>query len=354
MAKTPALIPVNEPLIGEQEKKYVMECLETGWISSEGHFIRGFEEKWAAYCGMKYGVAVSNGTVALEIAVASLNLKLGDEVILPSFTIISCAQAITKARAIIEQVDWPCEVMKNYADSNLGCKRRVSSGLDWVFQTVEKAIILEDDCLPHPTFFRFCEEMLEKYRDDERVMHISGDNFQFGHKRGDASYYFSRYAHGWGWATWRRAWQYYDVDIKEWTTSSDKVKLLRVFSCRAERRFWRAMWDKVASRKIETWDYQWAFACLKQNALGIVPNVNLISNIGFGSDSTHTSGVSMLAYMPTAAMEFPLVHPRVFIRDVDADEHVGKLFFRMPSLIRRVAGRIKRFVFNYDVGTLDA
>jgi perosamine synthetase len=105
MAETPALIPVNEPLIGEQEKKYVMECLETGWISSEGHFIREFEESWAAYCGMKYGVAVSNGTVALDIAVSSLNLKPGEEVILPSFTIISCAQAITKANAVPVLVD---------------------------------------------------------------------------------------------------------------------------------------------------------------------------------------------------------------------------------------------------------
>jgi len=105
MTETPALIPVNEPLIGEQEKKYVMECLETGWISSEGRFIREFEEKWAAYCGMKYGVAVSNGTVALEIAVACLNLNLGDEVIMPSFTIISCAQAITKAKAVPVLVD---------------------------------------------------------------------------------------------------------------------------------------------------------------------------------------------------------------------------------------------------------
>ena len=105
MTENPAVIPVNEPLIGEQEKNYVLECLETGWISSEGRFIREFEEKWAAYCGMKYGVAVSNGTVALEIAVASLRLNPGDEVILPSFTIISCAQAITRANAVPVLVD---------------------------------------------------------------------------------------------------------------------------------------------------------------------------------------------------------------------------------------------------------
>lgn len=91
----PEMIPVNEPFIGDQESEYVVECLRTGWISSEGRFIREFEERWANYCGMAYGVAVSNGTVALEIAVACLDLQPGEEVILPSFTIISCAQAVT-------------------------------------------------------------------------------------------------------------------------------------------------------------------------------------------------------------------------------------------------------------------
>jgi hypothetical protein len=124
-------------------------------------------------------------------------------------------------RAVIETVDWPCEVLKNYSDVNLGCKIRVSSGLDWVFEQVEEAIILEGDCLPHPTFFRFCEELLETYRDDERIGMISGDNFQFGRKRGDASYYFSRYNHIWGWASWRRAWQHYDRNMAIWPKFRD-------------------------------------------------------------------------------------------------------------------------------------
>lgn len=265
----------------------------------------------------------------------------------PRLTRLGEVEKVAAARAIIEQVDWPCEVLKNYADSNLGCKRRISSGLDWVFQTVEKAIILEDDCLPHPTFFRFCEELLEKYRDDERVMHISGDNFQFGHKRGESSYYFSRYAHVWGWASWRRAWQNYDVQMRQWTFVESQRLLLRDFANPSERRFWNAKWDEVCMGKIDTWDFQWAFACLMQGSLSIVPNVNLVSNIGFGLDSTHTSGVSMVVNMPIVAVEFPLVHPRLFMRDVDADKYVSNLFFRMPSFIRRVAGRILSFVYGY-------
>jgi hypothetical protein len=210
---------------------------------------------------------------------------------------------------------------------------------------VEEAIILEDDCLPHPTFFRFCEELLEKYRDDERIMHISGGNFQFGQKYGRDSYYFSRYIHIWGWASWRRAWQYYDVDIKEWVVLCDKDKFLHTFSHRAERKFWKTVWDQVAVGKIDTWDYQWVFACLNKNAFGIAPSVNLVSNIGFGVDATHTNGMSMLANMPTVAMEFPLVHPPLFKRAVAADEHEGKRLFRMPSLFRRLARRIKLYIF---------
>jgi hypothetical protein len=250
------------------------------------------------------------------------------------------AEKVAATRAIVEQVDWPCEVLKNYSDINLGCKRRVSGGLDWVFQTVEEAIILEDDCLPHPTFFRFCEELLEKYRDDERVMHISGDNFQFGHKRSESSYYFSRYAHVWGWASWRRAWQHYDVQMKQWNYVKDQEMFLRDFANPAEKRFWKAKWNGVCAGKIDTWDFQWAFACMAQKSLSVIPNVNLVSNIGFGSASTNTRRVSMLANIPTAAMEFPLVPPNLFTNNDDADENVGNLFFR-PHLIRFMAGQMR-------------
>lgn len=139
------------------------------------------------------------------------------------------AEKCAAARAVVEQVDWPCEALTDYAETNLGCRRRVSSGLDWVFATVEEAIILEDNCLPHPTFFRFCEELLERYRDDERVMRISGGNHKFGRKIGTDSYYFTRYAHVWGWASWRRAWRYYDVNMKSWMSATDKRAFLDVF-----------------------------------------------------------------------------------------------------------------------------
>lgn len=252
-------------------------------------------------------------------------------------------EKVSSTRAIIEQVDWQCEVLKNYSDVNLGCKRRVSSGLDWVFQTVEEAIILEDDCLPHPTFFRFCEELLEKYRLEERVMHISGDNFQFDSRQGKFSYYYSRYPHVWGWASWRRAWRYYDVHMEQWASAKEKEAFLRDFNNVAEKRFWKAKWNGVHAGYIDTWDYQWAFACMIQKSLSIIPNVNLVSNIGFGIDSTNTARASILAEIPTSAMKFPLNSPASFVVNAGADENTRNLFFS-PSLIRFVAGQVSLWV----------
>ena len=150
-----------------------------------------------------------------------------------------------QARAIIKQVDWECEVLTNFSDDNLGCKRRVSSGLNWVFSQVEEAIILEDDCVPTQSFFPFCETLLEHYRNNTRVMHIGGDNFQEGQRRTPHSYYFSKYAHVWGWATWRRAWKFYDEEMKNWPQS--KVQINRVHARVDERRYWSTIFYLVHS-----------------------------------------------------------------------------------------------------------
>lgn len=149
------------------------------------------------------------------------------------------AEKVAATRAIIEQVNWPCEVITNFSDKNLGCKNRVSTGIDWVFEQVPEAIILEDDCLPDPSFFRFCEEMLEKYRDDQRIGMISGDNLQFGRRRNNDSYYFSRYVHIWGWASWRDKWQSsYDVRMKKWPEVRDGNWLVDMVRNKKEASVW--------------------------------------------------------------------------------------------------------------------
>jgi hypothetical protein len=250
-------------------------------------------------------------------------------------------------RSVVESVSWECDVLTNYSDGNLGLKERLSSGLAWVFDQVEEAIILEDDCLPHPTFFRFCQELLSKYRDNPRIMHISGNNFLRRRYPLDGSYYFTRYPHVWGWATWKRAWQHYDVQMTQWIESVNKNVFLNEFSHARERNFWRDVWDRVSVNDINTWDYQWTFACISSGGLAINPCNNLVSNLGFGADATHTvqeASTSYLANLPVHSMSFPLKHPPSIFRDVQADNETAKFFFVQPSIASRMVRKARRAI----------
>ncbi|MDB9306649.1 glycosyltransferase [Nodularia spumigena CS-591/12] len=236
------------------------------------------------------------------------------------------AEKCAATRAIINQVDWECEVLTNYSDVNLGCRKRVSSGLDWIFEQVEEAIILEDDCLPHPTFFRYCQELLEKYRDDERIMMISGNNFQFGRNRTEDSYYFSRYGHCWGWASWRRAWTKYDDSMQLWTKLRDNGWLNDILQSQQEVTFWTRVFQRVYDG-FNSWGAIWLFTLWANNGLTILPNVNLVSNIGFGS-GTHTAiSNSSFANIPVEVMNFPLNNPAIINRNIEADNFTEQTQF---------------------------
>jgi hypothetical protein len=256
------------------------------------------------------------------------------------------AEKCQQVRDIIDVVDWDCEVLKNYADTNLGCQQRLLTGLNWVFSEVEEAIILEDDCLPDPTFFPFCQEILERYRDDMRVMSISGNNFQFGKKRTDHSYYFSRYFHCWGWATWRRAWQYNDPEIKLLPTIKSGDWLKDILGSDRAVKYWQGILDRIHESK--TWDYQWMFAHWIQSGLSIIPNENLVSNIGFGADATHTNVLNHpLANMTVNALKFPLNHPPFLIRNVNADMSTEYKFYSV-GIIDKVKNKIhKNFALSF-------
>ena len=250
------------------------------------------------------------------------------------------AERVEATRAIIKQVDWECEVLTNFSEVNLGCKKRVASGIDWVFEQVEEAIILEDDCLPDPTFFRYCQEMLALYSEEKRVGIISGDNFQFGRKYGEDSYYFSKYVHIWGWATWRDRWAgSYDVAISSWPRVRDEGRLIDLVGNADEAKYWSKIFERVFRGEIDTWDYQWLFANWLQGRLNIMPRVNLISNIGFGSGATHTTGGGELANMTVESMSFPLLHPLAIVRSIRADSYSDRKCFRRP-LWKRILGRI--------------
>jgi hypothetical protein len=242
-------------------------------------------------------------------------------------------------RAVLDRIDWDCEVLTNYAETNLGCKNRVSSGLDWVFNQVEEAIILEDDCLPHPSFFAFCETLLDRYRYDERIFLISGQNVQMGRRVNEYDYYFSRYTHCWGWATWRRSWLHYDVEMKLWPTIRDHQELEGILmGDRYAIKVWRQVFEAMYTQQIDTWDYQLLFACWMQNGLTILPNVKLVENIGFGPAGTHTTTANNpYASIPLEGVTLPLKHPPYVIRSRAADYFTQRTLYNYRSnLFKRV------------------
>lgn len=194
-----------------------------------------------------------------------------------------------KARSIVDKIDWDCQVLTKFSDINLGCGVCIGRGLDWVFSEVEEAIILEDDCLPSPSFFYFCQILLDYYRYDTRIMNISGNVFQYVPNKASYSYYFSKYPHTWGWATWRRAWKYFDIDMKTWPKFSEMKMIESFCENMYEKQYWTHIFDMTSRGAIDTWDYQWYYACWTQSGFSITPSSNLVSNLGYRSDATHTS-----------------------------------------------------------------
>lgn len=251
-----------------------------------------------------------------------------------------------RTRAVATAVDWPCEVFTLLRDSNLGCRRAVSSAISWFFECEPEGIVLEDDCLPEPSFFAYCDELLERYRDNERVMCISGDNFISSEWKPNDSYYFSRYAHIWGWASWARAWKQYRVDLSAFGEDGIKDALKRSFpESKRVRDYWMPLLIEVAAGRIDTWDYQWMYALWRHDGLSCMPRVNLISNIGFGAGATHTtSAEGKLANLPAGELRQPLTHPDQLQRSVMADAWTEEQIFEISArnAFRRSAARVMR------------
>ena len=229
------------------------------------------------------------------------------------------AEKCAAARAVIEGVDWDCEVLTNYASVNLGCRDRVASGLDWVFQQVESAIILEDDCLPDRSFFPFCEKLLERYENNPQIMGICGSNFLSTWKSQVQSYHYSYYFNCWGWATWRRAWQQYDLKIQSWSKPEVKLQIANFIAHQAQFESYSQAFDRNYLGKLNTWDFAFAFACLSRQGFLVNSAVNLVSNLGFGADATHTTANSgnIVANLPRSTARFPLKAPDSYQLDRD-------------------------------------
>lgn len=230
-----------------------------------------------------------------------------------------------KTRKIFDNIDWECNIHKNFAECNLGCSKRPYTGFNWVFENVNEAIILEDDCIPDISFFRYCDELLEKYRDDERIMMISGNNQLNNWKRGEYSYHFSKFGGIGAWASWKRAWKYFDIEISNWKDETIKTLLKNKLN-NYEFYSRKLAYDKLYNNSENTtaWDYQWGFARLMQSGLAISPSCNLICNIGFGPDATHSTTISKVINLKAQNMEFPLKHPSFVIADNEYDKKMIK------------------------------
>ncbi|MEO1350762.1 MAG: glycosyltransferase family 2 protein [Cyanobacteria bacterium J06635_15] len=250
------------------------------------------------------------------------------------------AQSCETTREVVRSIDWDCQVYTDFSPVNLGLAKRISSGLDWVFSQVDQAIILEDDCLPDPSFFLFCQALLNHYANDQRIMTISGDNYQFGRCRTTYSYYFSRYNHCWGWATWQRAWQHFDFDMSQWPTVRDQGWLWDILQDRAAVKVWETAFQRTFEGIYDTWDYRWTLACWLRSGLTVLPQVNLVSNIGFGTAGTHLVRRNIFADLASGAVTFPLKHPPYVIRDARADRYTQNVLFSMAPInrIRRKFG----------------
>lgn len=224
-----------------------------------------------------------------------------------------------ETRDIINQIDWDCELKTLFRDENLGCGYAVCSAIDWFFEQVEEGIILEDDCLPDVSFFSFCKELLIKYKRDESIFLISGTNMQNGEKRGETSYYFSHYPITWGWATWRRAWTHFshDISLEHLFKSND---LNHVFQSSREKKFWETKLSESAQNKKSVWDFQWWYAIWKNKGIAIVPNTNLIVNLGFRATGSHYFLKDSIREPSVSnSIVFPLKHPINKSVDNEAD-----------------------------------
>jgi len=255
-------------------------------------------------------------------------------------------------RRLFDAPDWPCDIHRLFRDEHLCARDSISSAISWFFEHEPQGIILEDDCVPSPSFFGFAGELLDRYADDRRVGMISGDNFQYGQRRGEASYYFSRYCHIWGWATWRDRWAYYDAAIRMWP--SYRTQILAGIGGQLERVYWSKLLDRTHRGNIDTWDYQWQFANWLNHWVNVIPQNNLVTNIGFGEQAHHTRNVTRCANLPAGDLEFPLSHPVAFLPDQDADSYTFRHSY-MPglnSIARGVLKRLKwRSVRQYDKGS---
>ena len=255
---------------------------------------------------------------------------------------------------ILEKIDWKCKIFTNFSAYNKGCKIAVAEGISWFFAHEEEGIIIEDDCLPSKDFFYFCEALLERYRDDERIWSICGNGYQNKISKNEESYFFSKYTDVWGWATWKRCWKFYDPNIESWINNRTKPLLKDLFESKRELKYWNKIFNRLYYKnQPNTWDYQWQYLCFIKSGMSCMPFANLVKNIGFDKDATHTVDDPLKVIYngnQNIRLNFPLKHPNKFSTSKDCDLELQKLFFSGYSIfsLKGFINKLKKFYFKLE------
>ncbi len=253
---------------------------------------------------------------------------------------------VLETRKILSHIDWPCEVKKLYRDENLGCKVAVSSAITWFFEQEEMGIILEDDCLPNQSFFEYTTLLLNTYKDDEKVFHINGTNLlsPIPKEKLDTTYYFSQNVHVWGWASWRRAWEKYSINMD--TLHHDKAHILGQFTDKKVGTFWYSLFTHIKEDKVDTWDAQWVYSIYKHGGLALSPSVNLIENIGFDQSATHTTsatGADMFIKETEYLDLNTVIHPKEYEVREDLDNEIVRILY-IRSFLQKVIAKLQSYI----------
>ena len=252
-----------------------------------------------------------------------------------------------ETKKVIDKINWPCQVYTLFRKENLGCKLAVSSAIKWFFENEEMGIILEDDCVPNKSFFSFCKEMLNFYKNDNRIMHIGGTNLVCQNIEINTSYYFSKMIHVWGWATWRRAWELYDIQMND-LYKFEKDKIDNIFNVKKHGKHWIKRFKNVQNGLVDTWDYQWVYSVWNNNGLSVIPNKNLIKNIGFNSNATHTKEEGFFSNMIQSELTLPYIFPTNKIQNYILDNYSNSIEIKplkLKDILRIIINKVKAFSF---------
>jgi hypothetical protein len=251
-------------------------------------------------------------------------------------------------RSIVKQVDWPCQVRTLFQEVNLGCKKAVSTAISWFFDNEEEGIILEDDCVPSQSFFYFCQDTLSKYRTTPEVGIVCGSYYHFNKFNHIESLYFTINPYIWGWATWKRVWKGFDVSMSSFSLEEAKSLIWKSYITTPAKQYWFSCLKNAAEGKVDTWDYPFTWHLLLNRYLHVSPTKNLISNIGYGEDATHTKQkVGNYSDMPRHDIDFPLTFPSSIDRNIELDLAFERETFRRGNLVVRLLRKIKKMILNF-------